>query len=133
MRSVPEWIGKTDAAKIPPRVRQRIFDRDGGVCHYCKMPFHTGEGWQADHIIALVNGGKHVETNLAPIHKLCHSIKTQADVATKAKIAAVRARHTGVKQPTGTLRSAGFQKAEKQAKPLKHQPLPPKQLFRSAP
>ena len=32
-RSVPEWIGKTPDQKVPDRVKVRIFDREGGVCH----------------------------------------------------------------------------------------------------
>ena len=33
MRSVDEWIGKTDDAKVPRHVRARIFAREGGRCH----------------------------------------------------------------------------------------------------
>ena len=112
-RSVPEWIGRNDDAKIPDRVRQRIFDKAQGVCHWCKLPIKTGESWQADHVTALINGGEHREANLAPIHRHCHVAKSGQDVATKAKIAKIRARHTGVKQPAGTIKSAGFAKREK--------------------
>jgi len=123
-RSVSEWVGRNDDAKIPDRVRQRIFDQDGGVCHWCKQPIKVGESWQADHVIALINGGRHSESNLAPIHKIpCHIEKSGQDVATKSKIAKVRARHTGVKQPDGNLKSAGFPSSPKPPRISTKQPV----------
>lgn len=97
-RTVKEWQGRTDDSKAPPRVRQKIFDRDAGKCHLCghaiKVP---GETWDLDHIVALINGGENRETNLAPAHKHCHLAKTALDVGEKSKVAAVRQKHTGAK------------------------------------
>lgn len=108
-RAPKEWIGKTDDAKIPPRVRQRIYDRDGGVCHWCKIAIKAPpETWQADHVTALINGGEHRETNLAPIHSHCHIEKTGLDVADKKKVAAVRKKHIGAVRPKQRIKSAGF-------------------------
>lgn len=104
-RPRPEWIGKHDGVHIPPRVRQRIFDRDGGVCHICKLPIKPGETWQADHVVALINGGEHRETNLAPAHSHCHVGKTVLDVKEKAKVAKVRGKHTGAIRPKGRIPS----------------------------
>lgn len=115
-RTVEEWIGKTDDAKIPDRVRTRIFDAHKGVCYECSLPIGKKK-WQLDHRIALINGGKHSETNLGPICIPCHKIKTVADVKTKKKIAKIRGRDTGAKQPKGTIKSAGF--AGKEEKPKK--------------
>jgi len=113
-RTVDEWIAKFDDAKIPDRVRDRIFERDGGTCHICKLVIKVpGETWDADHVIALINGGEHRERNLAPAHKHCHITKSAIDVKVKAKIARVRKRHIGVTQPTGKLQSAGFPKYDK--------------------
>jgi Restriction endonuclease len=127
-RTVKEWIGKTPDTKIPPRVRQRIYDRAQGQCHICKLPIKAGESWQADHVIALINGGENRESNLAPAHAHCHLAKTKQDVAVKKKIARVRGRHTGAKQPKGTIKSRGFAKKARTPKPS----LPPRKLFQEA-
>ena len=95
-RSVPEWIGATPDAKIPPRVRLRVFERHGGICHLSKRKIQPGEIWQLDHIIALVNGGEHRESNLAPALDNPHKEKTAADVAEKAKIDRIRKKHLGI-------------------------------------
>jgi 5-methylcytosine-specific restriction endonuclease McrA len=96
-RSTDEWIGKTDNSKAPPRVCQRVFDRANGICHFCGQPIQPGQKAETDHIKALINGGENRESNLAPIHKTtCHKVKTGADVAEKAKVAAVRQKHIGV-------------------------------------
>lgn len=94
-RPVEEWIGKTDATKIPPRVRERIFLRAGKVCHLCSQPIQIAEPWDADHVVALINAGENRESNLAPAHKRCHREKTGADVAEKSKVAAIRQKHNG--------------------------------------
>ncbi|MEK1887957.1 MAG: HNH endonuclease signature motif containing protein [Phyllobacterium sp.] len=122
-RKVGEWFGKSDNAKAPPRVRQRIYDRDKGVCHLCKLQIKVGETWQADHVIALINGGKNAESNLAPAHSHCHVGKTALDVKEKAKVAKVRAKHTGVQKPSSKLARA------KVAKPPLTKSLPPRRLY----
>ena len=53
MRSVPEWIGATDDAAIPPRVRLRVFNRYGGICQLSGRKIMPGNEWDADHIKAL--------------------------------------------------------------------------------
>jgi 5-methylcytosine-specific restriction enzyme A len=103
-RELPEWIGKTDDAAIPPRVRLRVFNRMGGVCHLSGRKIMPGEAWDLDHIIALVNGGAHCESNLAPALRSEHRIKTAADVKLKAKSDRVRKKHLGIKKPR-TIRS----------------------------
>lgn len=97
-RSVPEWIGKTDDAKVPPRVRLRVFERDGGVCHLTGRKILPGDDWDLDHVVALVNGGEHRESNLAPALRIEHRKKTAEDVALKAKDRRVRQKHLGIKQ-----------------------------------
>jgi 5-methylcytosine-specific restriction enzyme A len=97
-RSVPEWIGKTDDSPIPPRVRLRVFDRCGGICHLSGRKIAAGEPWDCDHIIALINGGAHRESNLAPVLVAPHRVKTKEDVALKSKNAKVRKKHLGIKR-----------------------------------
>lgn len=61
MRALPEWVGKTDNAKIPDRVRLRVFERNGGRCYCCDTLIRAGMAWDCDHVVALINGGKHRE------------------------------------------------------------------------
>jgi 5-methylcytosine-specific restriction protein A len=103
-RQVEEWIGATDDAVIPPRVRLRVFERHGGICHLTGRKIMPGDAWDVDHIIALVNGGAHRESNFAPALRSAHRKKTAADVKQKAKNDRVRKKHLGIKKPR-TIRS----------------------------
>lgn len=98
-REVLEWIGKNDDATIPPRVRLRVFERHGGVCHLSGQRIRAGDLWDVDHVVALVNGGSHRESNLAPALRDKHREKTKADVAEKSRVYRKRAKHLGVKKP----------------------------------
>lgn len=133
-RPVPDWIGKHHGVNIPPRVRQRVFDRDGGICHLCKLPIKPGETWQADHVVALINGGEHSEANLAPAHGHCHVGKSARDVKEKAKTARVRQKHIGSVRPAGKIQGPGFAKSPKQPRIDKSAlpPLPLSPLMRLA-
>ncbi len=99
MRSVEEWIGKTDDSAIPPRVRLRVFGRAGGICHLSGRKIRAGDQWDCDHVVALINGGGHRESNLAPALRSEHRKKTALDVAQKSKDYRVRAKHAGIKKP----------------------------------
>jgi 5-methylcytosine-specific restriction endonuclease McrA len=113
-RTVPEWIGASPDAAIPPRVRLRVFDRHDGKCQCgCRRKIQIGEPWQCDHIVALVNGGAHRETNLHPMLAEHHKNKTRADVALKAATYKRRLRHLGIKRKRSsfqTNRDAPFKK-----------------------
>lgn len=118
-RSLPEWVGKSDDARAPAKVRQRIFDADSR-CHLCSQPIQTGQKWDLDHVRALINGGENRETNLRPAHRKCHKDKTALDVAEKAKIAAIRQKHIGaVVAPARPISSAPFAKSPKSERPSK--------------
>jgi 5-methylcytosine-specific restriction endonuclease McrA len=99
-RSVPEWIGSTPDAKIPARVRARVFLAHDGRCHRTGRKIAPGEAWDLDHVIALCNGGEHREGNLAPILSgKPHKKKTAEDVAIKSKTAGIRNKHLGLAKP----------------------------------
>lgn len=102
-RSVPEWIGSTPDASIPPRVRLRVFDAHGGRCHITGRKIGAADKWDIDHVRALANGGENRESNLAPALRAAHREKTRADVAQKAKDARIRSKHIGVKTPKAKL------------------------------
>ena len=96
-RSVDEWIGATPDTPIPPRVKLRVFERYGGVCHISGRKITAGEPWDCDHVQAIINGGENRESNLAPALRDKHRAKTAADVALKSRTAKRRAAHLGVK------------------------------------
>jgi len=56
--------------------------------------------WDCDHIVALINGGEHRESNLAPALREKHLEKTAADVREKSITARKRAKHLGIKKPS---------------------------------
>jgi len=68
-----------------------------------------GDQWDIDHKVALINGGRNVESNLAPALRDAHRAKTADDVKVKSRVARMKAKHLGVwpksKRP---LRSRGF-------------------------
>lgn len=101
MRSVPEWCGKTDDAKIPDRVRIRVFERHHGVCHHSGLKIGPSDKWDLDHVVALANGGVHREMNLAPILIEPHKEKTKADRKIQSRIYKIKKRHLGLKKPKG--------------------------------
>lgn len=97
-RSVPEWIGKTPDTPIPPRVRIRVLERHNRTCHLSGRPIRSGDPWDCDHIKALVNGGEHRESNLAPALKDKHREKSREDLAEKSKVYRKKAAAYGVKR-----------------------------------
>lgn len=99
-RSVEEWIGKHDDAKVPPRVRLRVFERYGGRCYLSGRKIMPGDKWELEHVQALCNGGEHRESNLAPALAAPHKVKTARDVAEKAKVDRIRKRHAGIRPPS---------------------------------
>lgn len=111
-RSRPEWIGKTDDAKVPDHVRLRIFRAHGGRCHITGRKIRPGDDYDLDHIIALINGGQHRESNLAPALRDAHRAKTSEDVADKAHGDRAALRHFGLRNDDQ--RPGGFRKAPPQ-------------------
>lgn len=100
-RSVDEWVGSSPDAKIPNRVRLRVFERHGGICHLSGRKIRAGEAWDCDHVIALCNGGTHSESNLAPALRDKHREKTAQDVKERAKVDRIRKRAIGLAKPKG--------------------------------
>lgn len=98
-RSLPEWIGATDDSQIPLRVRLRVFERFNGICQCgCGIKIQVGDRWEADHRVALINGGTNSETNLVPLLAKHHKTKTAADVAEKSRVTRIRMKHLGIKK-----------------------------------
>lgn len=98
-RSVEEWIGKTDDAMAPPRVRLRVLVKHDRRCANCGNKI-VGS-FTCDHIKAIINGGENRETNLQPLCRICTPPKDAADVAIKSKTADMAKASYGLKKPKG--------------------------------
>ena len=96
-RSVPEWVGTTPDAKIPPHVRLRVFERFNGICQITKRKIRAGDAWAVDHVVPLADGGAHSETNLVPVLEIAHRQKTSAENTSRAKVRAIKAKHIGIR------------------------------------
>lgn len=111
MRSVPEWIAKHDDQKVPDRVRMRIFDREGGICHLTGEKIDpVRDEWDVDHKVALILGGEHREINLFPAKREPHRRKTAVEMKVKAKIARTRKKHLGIDKPKSSLSHPRFKR-----------------------
>lgn len=96
MRSLPEWIGATDDAAIPKRVKLRIFERCGGHCGLSGLKINVGDQYDFDHIKALWRGGEHRETNIHVVLTAHHREKSAAERGDQAKADRIRAKHLGL-------------------------------------
>ena len=99
-RTVPEWIGKHDDQRIPPRVMDRVALRYKDTCITCLRRIGGILRGEIDHITPLVLGGQHREANLRLLCHECHKAKTALDVKLKAKVARVRKKHLGIRKPS---------------------------------
>jgi 5-methylcytosine-specific restriction enzyme A len=98
MREVAAWIASNDDQAIPARVKSRLFEKHEGRCALCSRDLRPGQ-WQADHVVPLILGGAHAETNLQPLcTSPCHAGKTRLDVKLKAKVARVQKKHRGIRK-----------------------------------
>ena len=97
VRSVAEWVGKTDDQPFPPRVRLRILERYHRCCARCTRPIAVGETFTADHIIAIINGGQNRESNGQPLCTTCNPIKNAEDGRIKKRIASVTKAAFGIR------------------------------------
>lgn len=127
-RAVKEWWGKTPETPAPPRVRLRVFQRDGGKCHISGRKIQPGEPWQLEHKIAIINGGENRESNLHPALVDKHKEKTKADLAEKSHVADRAKSHIGASRRTPTLKSRNDLPAHKNPRRARD-PMQPKALY----
>ena len=113
-RALPEWQGSSPDAKVPARVRLRVFEAYGGKCWLSNRKIMAGDAWDLDHKIALINGGLHCESNLAPALRDKHREKTAEDVDEKSRTYRQRAKHLGLWTKGQKIASRGFQKRNQQ-------------------
>ena len=114
-RDRPEWIGKTDNTPIPPRIRLRVFEDDGGICQCgCGIKIQSFDDWETDHTIAIINGGENRQSNLRTLLAKHHKVKTAADVREKSIVARKRMKFLGIApkkgRPMPGSKASGFKK-----------------------
>ncbi len=112
-RKIAEWIAKHDDQAIPERVRLRVFDKYKGICGLSGVQIQIGDEWELDHIKALWKGGEHRESNLWPVLKKPHQIKSGKEKTEKANLDRKRKKHVGITKPKSTIKSRGFQSSGK--------------------
>ena len=100
-RSVEEWVGATNDAEIPKRVKLRVWERCGGVCGLTGKKLRPGDGYDFDHIVALEDGGRHAESNLHVVWRPAHRLKTSAENTDRAIRRRKKAKHLGFDKPKG--------------------------------
>jgi 5-methylcytosine-specific restriction endonuclease McrA len=66
----------------------------------CRHEITARSGLEWDHHIPLAIGGDDDESNLQPLCKGCHRLKTGKDLGTIAKGKRVRQRHLGIRPPS---------------------------------
>lgn len=127
-RAVPEWTGRTDDSAVPTKVQLRIADRQrpepfaDPICFCCGQPIRDGDGMDLDHVIPLIDGGRHAESNLRAVHRRCHRLKTAREAQQRAEYRAHQKKALGIR-PAPKMRGAGFQKRPPQksaTRPIVH-------------
>lgn len=108
-RSVKEWEGKTPDAKVPASVRLRILRRFDNKCQLSGLIIADGQQFDLEHVKPLEEGGQHAESNLVPVLRLPHELKTAAERKRQAKADRIAKAAHGLKSaPARPIRSAGF-------------------------
>lgn len=97
-REVSEWEGKTDDTALPPRVKIRVFDRYCGCCADCGRAIRGSLRPEYDHIVAIINGGRNVESNIQLLCHECHRGKTASDVREKSRVQKRKQWRAGIKK-----------------------------------
>ena len=99
---------RTDTASDPRLARQRVRRRDRGRCAACGVDTHVirrevqgrgrakklralgykarGSLWELDHVVPLIDGGSHDESNLQTLCTPCHKKKTATEARRRAQL-----------------------------------------------
>ena len=64
-------------------IRERIFERDCGLCVHCAKAGHVTPATQVDHVRPLEQGGTDTDDNLQSLCEPCHEAKTKAEAAVR--------------------------------------------------
>jgi DNA-binding XRE family transcriptional regulator len=61
--------------------RVAVWDRSGGLCHYCGKELHPVADFTVDHVLARISGGTDDPDNLVAACRSCNARKATKDVA----------------------------------------------------
>lgn len=79
-RTTGAWVGNPRNTAKWRRISKRIIAKHGYLCVRCKEMGIMSEAVHTDHIVPTKDGGKlYHESNLQPLCKSCHSVKTGED------------------------------------------------------
>ncbi|MDR7035229.1 HNH endonuclease [Mesorhizobium sp. BE184] len=111
-RSIEEWVGANPDARVPDKVRDRVFFRAKGICHISGRKIVVPrDRWQLEHVVPLSMGGEHREANMRPALTEAHKAKTAEEAGARAKADRMRRKANGTWPKSKTpLRSRGFDK-----------------------
>lgn len=99
-RSILEWVGRNDDAKVPESVQQRVFEAYGRRCYLSGKEIRQGDKWEIEHKVPLWLGGEHRESNLAPALVDAHQRKTAAEAKVRAKINRIIRKQYIIRKPS---------------------------------
>ncbi len=105
MRTVKEWVGRTDNTAPPASVKDRILRKQEGKCALSGHEFRPGDVIEFDHITPLwMQPGGNRESNLQAVLGSRHKEKTKTEATVKAKIDSVRQKHFGLQKKSSSFR-----------------------------
>ena len=128
-RSVTEWSSTNPDAKIPERVKLRVLRRNENKCFLTGILIADGQPFDCDHRVPLEEGGANAESNLVPVLRLPHEVKTAAERKRQAKADRIaKAAHGMRPAPKRPIQSRGFAPSEKRPR-IEKQALAPRPIF----
>lgn len=107
-RDVVEWRGKTPNAMPPASVRLRILRRHDHKCSLTGIIIADGQQFDLDHKVRIEDGGENIESNLQPVLRLPHEVKSAAERKIAAKADRIAKRAHGLNAPKKKIKSHGF-------------------------
>lgn len=123
-------------SEFTKKTKREALKRSGFLCEAVGIMYglgkdqrcnsELGNGIEYDHIVRAADGGDNSLDNCATCCKQCHKTKTaKFDVPQAAKTKRMSDKKNGISKPKGNIKSAGFQKKQRQPKPS----LPPRKMF----
>jgi hypothetical protein len=115
------------STSVKVQIIKRATNHGIHVCERCRA---VCTSFEIDHIkpdaMEIEKARKLTAQDGQLICRMCHVIKTAADVKIIAKAKRVEAKHLGAVKPKGKIKSAGFPKKERRERPK----LPPRPIYK---
>jgi hypothetical protein len=114
-RSVKEWSSDNPDAMPPDPVRLRILRRFGNKCALTSIIIADGQKFDLDHIVRVEDGGENRESNMQPVLRLPHEVKSAAERKIAAKADRIAKKGHGLTpEPTKKIESAPLPSSKKE-------------------